>query len=140
MTMVEEAKWKSVTEGVGQLLSMKDGVAIIKAFDQGADGKWKWAKQPGNARTLGLSSPATTMLRVQPTLASSVDALRATRRSFHTAGERRPWLIAEPLQAVEFRFDLGRGKINELRHEHWWQARRTAHCVHHRCCPGVGGC
>ena len=51
ITMVEEAKWKSVTEGVGQLLSMKEGVAIIKAFDQGADGKWKWAKQPGNART-----------------------------------------------------------------------------------------
>ena len=49
--MVEEAKWKSVTEGVGQLLSMKDGVAIIKAFDQGANGKWKWAKQPGNGRT-----------------------------------------------------------------------------------------
>ena len=47
ITMVEEAKWKSVTEGVGQLLSMKEGVAIIKAFDQGADGKWKWAKQPG---------------------------------------------------------------------------------------------
>ena len=49
--MVEEAKWKPVTEGVGQLLSMKDGVAIIKAFDQGANGKWKWAKSPGDART-----------------------------------------------------------------------------------------
>ena len=49
--MVEEAKWKPVTEGVGQLLSMKDGVAIIKAFDQGASGKWKWAKSPGDGRT-----------------------------------------------------------------------------------------
>ena len=49
--MVEEAKWKPVTEGVGQLLSIKDGVAIIKAFDQGASGKWKWAKSPGDGRT-----------------------------------------------------------------------------------------
>ena len=51
MTRVEGAKWRRGTGGVGKLLSMKDGVAIIKAFDQGANGKWKWAKAPGDGRT-----------------------------------------------------------------------------------------
>jgi hypothetical protein len=37
--MEEEAKWQQVTEGVPQLLSLKDGFAIINKYEAGANGR-----------------------------------------------------------------------------------------------------